>query len=343
MVRYLSVCSGIEAATVAWEPLGWTPVAFAEINPFASAVLTHHYPSVPNWGDITRYATWPETTIDVLVGGTPCQSFSLAGLRHGLNDARGNLMLTFLEIAARYRPRWVIWENVPGVLSSNGGRDFGTLLGGLEELGYGWAYRTLDAQHCGVPQRRRRVFVVGCRGDDTRAAQALFEPESVGRHDATITPEIATAVAESLGGGVAAGAIWWDGRPVSQTLDAVLYKRQVMPEKNRFPAWCVPPWTRCACCEDYWCHVHDEHVWECSCPALEIWAEADLSPYDPCIFRFVTPRECERLQGFPDDFTDILYRGKQAADGLRYKALGNSMAVPVMRWLGARLNTVVQA
>ena len=185
-MKYLSVCSGIEAASVAWHPLGWTPVAFAEIEKFPSAVLARHYPHVPNFGDMTRFKDWPDADVDVLVGGTPCQSFSVAGLRKGLADPRGNLCLTFLAIADKYRPQWLLWENVPGVLSSDGGRDFGAFLGGLGQLGYGWSYRVLDAQYVrvdgfgrAVPQRRRRVFVVGHLGDWRRAAAVLFERESL--------------------------------------------------------------------------------------------------------------------------------------------------------------------
>ena len=185
-MKYLSVCSGIEAASVAWHPLGWTPVAFAEIEKFPSAVLAHRYPSVPNLGDMTKFKDWPDAAIDVLVGGTPCQSFSVAGLRQGLADPRGNLCLTFLAIADKYRPEWLLWENVPGVLSSDGGRDFGAFLGGLGQLGYGWSYRVLDAQYVrvdgfgrAVPQRRRRVFVVGNLRDWRRSAAVLFERESL--------------------------------------------------------------------------------------------------------------------------------------------------------------------
>jgi DNA (cytosine-5)-methyltransferase 1 len=190
-MRYLSVCSGIEAASVAWHPLGWEPVAFSEIEKFPSAVLSHHYPDTPNYGDMTKYKEWPlePGSIDLLVGGTPCQSFSVAGLRKGLDDPRGNLALVFLGIADRLRPRYVVWENVPGVLSSNGGRDFGAFLGALGELGYGWAYRVLDAQYVrthshphAVPQRRRRVFVVGCLGDPARARAVLFEREGLRRN-----------------------------------------------------------------------------------------------------------------------------------------------------------------
>jgi DNA (cytosine-5)-methyltransferase 1 len=192
-MRFLSVCSGIEAASVAWNPLGWKAVAFSEIEPFPCAVLAHHYPDTPNWGDMTKYKEWPDVPIDLLCGGTPCQSFSVAGLRKGLDDPRGNLMLTFGAIAAKYRPKWLVWENVPGVLSSNKGKDFGTFLGMLGELGYGFAYRILDAQFFGVPQRRRRVFVVGCLGDWRSAAAVLFE-----RHGLSGNPAPSRQARQSL-------------------------------------------------------------------------------------------------------------------------------------------------
>ena len=181
-----SVCSGIEAASVAWAPLGWRAAFFSEIEAFPCSVLKERHAGVPNHGDMTKFQEWPDHAIDLLVGGTPCQSFSVAGLRAGLADPRGSLMLTYLAIAAKYRPRWLVWENVPGVLSSNDGRDFGSLLGGLGELGYGFAYRVLDAQFCrasglpfAVPQRRRRVFVVGYIGDWRRAAAVLFDGASL--------------------------------------------------------------------------------------------------------------------------------------------------------------------
>ena len=169
------MCSGIEAATSAWHELGWKPVAFSEIEPFPSAVLKHHYPDVPNLGDMTKYKEWDIGTIDILVGGTPCQSFSVAGLRKGLEDPRGNLALVYCGILDKFRPKWFVWENVPGVLSSNGGRDFGSFLGAVAQLGYGFSYRVLDAQYFGVPQRRRRVFVVACLGGWQHSAEVLFE------------------------------------------------------------------------------------------------------------------------------------------------------------------------
>ncbi len=190
-MRYLSVCSGIEAASVAWHHLGWQPVGFSEIEPFPAAVLAHRFPNIPNYGDMTQHEQWPlrPGSIDLLVGGTPCQSYSVAGLRQGLADPRGSLMLTYLAIADRLRPRWLVWENVPGVLSSGGGRDFGTFLGALGQLGYGWAYRVLDAQYVrvggwprAVPQRRRRVFVVGCLGDWAAAGEVLALAEGMQRH-----------------------------------------------------------------------------------------------------------------------------------------------------------------
>ena len=212
-MKYLSICSGIEAASVAWHPLGWTPIGFSEIEPFPSAVLAHHYPKITNYGDMTKYEQWniKSGTVDLLVGGTPCQSFSVAGLRQGLKDPRGNLMLTFLAIAERIKPKWIVWENVPGVLSSNGGKDFGSFLGGLGELGYGFAYRVLDAQWVrtqrhprAVPQRRRRVFVVACAGDHISPAKVLFESESMLRYSAK-SKATRQGIAEDVAGCIRSG------------------------------------------------------------------------------------------------------------------------------------------
>jgi len=202
-MRYLSVCSGIEAASAAWHDFGWTPVGFSEIEAFPSAVLAHRFPHVPNFGDMTKYKEWPleAGSVDLLVGGTPCQSFSVAGLRKGLDDPRGNLMLTYLAIADHFRVPWLLWENVPGVLSSNGGRDFGAFVGALGQLGYRWAYRVLDAQHFGVPQRRRRVFVVASLGDGPHPAEVLFEPESL-RGDPAPRRKTRKGPAAALGAGV---------------------------------------------------------------------------------------------------------------------------------------------
>ena len=214
-LRYLSVCSGMEAASVAWHPLGWTPVGFSEIEPFPCAILKHRFPNVPNYGSLTEYQSWPLTTgdVDVLVGGCPCQSFSVAGLRKGMQDPRGNLTLTYLGLADKLKPKWIIYENVPGLLSSNGGRDFGAFLGALGQLGYGWAYRVLDAQHFrGTPQRRRRVFVVACRnpitglGDWRAAAEVLSIAEGLRWHLASGGKK-RKSVAPDAGSGVEANGL----------------------------------------------------------------------------------------------------------------------------------------
>ncbi len=386
-MKYLSVCSGIEAATVAWHRLGWEPVGFSEIEPFPSAVLAHHYPHVPNFGDMTKFQEWPldAGSIDLLVGGTPCQSFSVAGLRQGLRDPRGNLMLTYLAIAARLRPRWVVWENVPGVLSSSGGRDFASFLGGLGQLGYGWAYRVLDAQWVrsnrhshAVPQRRRRVFVVGCLADSTAAAKVLFERESVQRHSKK-SGAAGQEVAKDVEGRVGAGC-WWDGGNTSDTLTKCgANGAQRMPDKDNFGA-VLQPFDRqtqgsygvgnvastCAARDfksatDLVAVPYTKAKRAQSDTDDETWVEGQVNPtlslFDcgdvrattaiaiPILpqamtVRRLTPRECERLQGFPDDYTLIPWRKKAAEDcpdGPRYKALGNSMAVNCMEWIGERI------
>ena len=280
-MKYGSVCSGVEAATAAWHPLGWEPQWFSEIEKFPSTVLEHHYPNTPNLGDMTNFKEWPNDPIDLLVGGTPCQSFSVAGLRKGLDDPRGNLMLTYLAIAERYQPRWLVWENVPGVLSSNRGRDFGTFLTALGEVGYGFAYRICDAQYFGVAQRRRRVFVVGYLGDWRRAAAVLFERESLSGHPAPSR------------------------------------------EAGEVSGWVFPCLTRRGPGS---LREEEGYVIE-ECGGI----------------RHLTPTECERLQGFPDNYTQIAWRNKlpeDCPDGPRYKAMGNSMAVPVMRWIGERIQMV---
>jgi len=230
-IRYLSVCSGMEAASVAWHPLGWTPVGFSEIEPFPCAILKHRFPNVPNYGSLTEYQSWPlePGAIDLLVGGTPCQSFSVAGLRKGLADPRGNLALTFLGLADKLKPRWIVWENVPGVLSSGGGRDFGSFLGALVELGYGFAYRVLDAQHFGVPQRRRRVFVVACLGDWRAAAEVLSLREGLRGYLETGNKK-RKGVAADAGASPQAGRKW--PADVACTLNASFGDKQGLEDRH---------------------------------------------------------------------------------------------------------------
>lgn len=369
---YGSVCSGIEAATVAWEPIGWKAAWFSEIEPFPCAVLSHHYPETPNNGDMTKFKEWPENEIDVLVGGTPCQSFSVAGLRKGLDDPRGNLMLTYLAIAAKYRPRWLVWENVPGVLSSNGGRDFGTFLAGLGELGYGFAYRILDAQYFGVAQRRRRVFVVGYFGDWRRAAAVLFERDSLSGNPAPrrgsrkVAPTIPS---RSTGGGGLGTDFDCDGGLIEYSVAPTLGRNSgqenvvfsIQAGALRTNPLSGPDGVGIQADQAYTLEARAEvqavaHV--AVAPTLRAGGNqtggdrpmgTDADTADSLLstsasqVRRLTPRECERLQGFPDDYTQIPWRKKSASDcpdGPRYKALGNSMAVPVMRWIGERIQIV---
>jgi DNA (cytosine-5)-methyltransferase 1 len=454
-LNYLSVCSGIEAATVAWHPLGWNPVGFGEIEKFPSQVLAHHYPNVPNLGDMTKFKEWQiESDVNVLVGGTPCQSFSVAGLRKGLDDPRGNLMLTYLAIAAKYRPRWLVWENVPGVLSSNGGHDFASLLRGMGELGYGFAYRVLDAQYFGVAQRRRRVFAVGYLGNWQRAAAVLFERHSLCGYPAP-SREKGKSVAPTIKASVGTGGVdvehpmiavqTWPAE-VSSTLDTTFGAKMGL-ENQHVNAGCpmfVPATydmkqhhnpqpsntvqlTTLNCAftrgdtplvqpialaentigrkpenggngDGYTeggpmytlnatgvhgvvqpmvlmdqggsvmnvehnivgtlrreTHGHEPIVMQAmafdgynqTLSTTSQTIRADKSDGDhvgmvmhSMAVRRLTPTECERLQGFPDGYTDIKHNGKPTPDGPRYKALGNSMAVPVMAWIGKRIQEV---
>lgn len=208
-MRYVSVFSGVEAATLAWEPLGWEPVCFCEVDEFPSAVLTRRWPDVPNLGDITK-ADWSvyRGAADLVVGGSPCQSFSIAGTRTGLEGASG-LMWEYVRCVREVRPRWIVWENVPGALSSSGGEDFGCLLGELDALGYGLAWRVLDAQFFGVAQRRERVFLVGRLGDPDGPCQVLFEPESLS-WDSPSSREKRQELAAGAGSGAACAGFRWN-------------------------------------------------------------------------------------------------------------------------------------
>ena len=185
-MRYLSLCSGVEAASVAWKGLGWTPVAFSEVAPFPCSVLKHHFPDVPNLGDMTRIrGEVCRGSVDLLVGGTPCQGFSIAGKRGGLADIRSGLAMHFVRLVAEIKPKWFLWENVPGAFSTAAGRDFGTFIRALDGVGYHLAWRVLDAQFFGVPQRRRRIFLVGHSGDWRHPAAVFFEPGCLRRDSPT--------------------------------------------------------------------------------------------------------------------------------------------------------------
>jgi DNA (cytosine-5)-methyltransferase 1 len=418
-MRYATVCSGIEAATVAWAPLGWEAAWFSEIEPFPCSVLAHHYPDVPNLGDMTRiqdHEVFRGAAIDLLAGGTPCQSFSAAGLRKGLDDPRGNLALHFLALADAARPRWVVWENVPGVLSSSGGRDFGAFLGALGQLGYGWAYRVLDAQYFGVAQRRRRVFVVGHLGSWQRAAAVLFERYSL---SGDLAPRrgagssVAGTVTRSFGErgqpapddsgmlipDVAGTLLATNGRQGFRTsaddaanglLVANTLRAQSQLAHREDVDTLIPALAGCQTAREgrgpdsdatttliaygfrHRASAHDNApVLENAIPSLRaadddgqsvfvdlqnnrLGAEdlaGTLMASTPAKgmgaatlgragVRRLTPRECERLQGFPDDYTLVPHRGKPAADAPRYKGIGNSWPTVVPRWIGERIAAV---
>ena len=359
----------MEAASVAWEPLGWKAVGFSEIEPFPCAVLKHRFPNTPNYGSLTEYQSWPlqPGSIDLLVGGTPCQSFSVAGLRKGLADPRGNLALVFLGLADKLKPRYIVWENVFGVLSSGGGRDFGSFLGALEQLGYGWAYRVLDAQYFGVPQRRRRVFVVASLGGRDVAASVLLKPESVCWHPAPRRKK-GQATAADAGAGVEAGSpIVLDRASFNQGQNAQyephIEQTDVMDSLvARGPHAVGQPIAfqsgnlmrkagghgAPACMTPIAFDAYNQTVSNTSQAVRSAASDVDhvgavLTPQAPMAVRRLTPVECERLQGFPDNWSQIPWKGKPAEecpDGPRYKCAGNSMAVPVMRWIGEQIARV---
>lgn len=310
---YLSLFSGIEAASVAWAPLGWRPLAFAEVDAFPSAVLRERFPSVPNLGDVTK-VNWRGFVRDfgrpdVLVGGSPCQSFSIAGTRTGLGGASG-LMWEYVRAVREVRPRLLLWENVPGALSSTHGEDFGCLLRSLDALGYGLAWRVLDAQFFGVAQRRERVFLVGRLGSRP-PVEVLFEPEGV-LWDSKSSREKRKELAKEAG-----------RSPCSAGFEPI-----TMADLNANTAIGYDMVGTLK--------VGGDAPSVCYCER----AGGDKGALASEAVRRLTPRECERLQGFPSDWTKIPYRGRPAdecPDGPRYKAIGNSMAVPVMRWIGERL------
>lgn len=485
-MKYVSIFSGIEAATVAWHPLGWEPLAFSEIDPFPSTVLQHHYPDIPNLGDITKIDWSPYVgAADIVVGGSPCQSFSVAGKREGLAGASG-LMFEYIRAVRELRPRWFVWENVPEAFTSERGEAYRQLLSEMDALGYGLAWRVLDAQFFGVAQRRERVFLVGSLGT-MRCAEVLFERESlswnhqssrqkrqalteeaqerVGEADhdsgclnpgetqsrrvypaSGVYPTLSTreksgqsqesvflcqtaqtgsngklvkqddvmntldrtnstavaaldfkvkpvaflynqgAKARSLGISEISPTLKTDHNPVvafaSNQHDEVRelevagalaaqpgIKQQTyicradgqanaMTSVNLAPTLTShakkdPPLIYPAEDEPVTLQIHGGKPGGGKGALIQ---RATLSTHNiqtpitggrekrGLTVRRLTPRECERLQGFPDDYTDIPYRNKEhAPDGPRYKALGNSMAVPVMRWIGERIRTVEEA
>ena len=433
MIRYLSVCSGIEAFSKAVDGLPYSAAGFSEIEPFPCAVLAERYPFVPNLGDMTKINGWAmRGQIDLLVGGTPCQGFSVAGLRGGLNDPRSGLAGHYVRLAAELRVPWLLWENVPGALSTSGGADFRAFVSALDELGYGLAWAVLDAQWFGVAQRRKRLFLVGRLGDWRGPGQVLFEPGRVrrdpparrrkGEGDAPRAegcagawgqPEVSGTVTAVGSGAASVGNRSLDGftvldqpnevsstlcasgagtdrpsaqgsqegfcvvsmktdntkangtyisdAPVSYTLDTLappavfpLDMRNALRDPSRekrmgvgFGDMDAPANTLTSESVPGIAPLDLRHLYRdgegfrglgrAEDPANSLTAEDKvpcLAPLSPPLYpRRLTPLECERLQGFPDGWTAIQFQGKPAKDSHRYRALGNSMAVPVMRWL----------
>ncbi len=375
---YGSVCSGIEAASLAWQPLGLEAAWFAEIDPFPSAVLAHRYPHVPNLGDMTaiarqvRAGTVPAP--DILVGGTPCQSFSVAGARQGLDDPRGALTLAYVELANaidqtrhqdRRPPATLVWENVPGVLNDRSnafGHFLGALAGegrALQPPGEKWAHagcvsgprrriawRVLDAQYFGVAQRRKRVFLVASGGDGLDPTEVLFERAGLlGDSSAGRAPWQEAARATEPGAAAAGGYAGFAGltQPYGKVTTMFGFSGGTGPVDVAACLMAAGPkhegGSVAAALRTSGGGADKPHV---LAPDFEAhfrydWNDPGPGDWSQWRVRRLMPMECERLQGMPDDYTLIPYRGKPAADAPRYKAIGNSMAVPCMAWLGNRL------
>ncbi len=383
---YGSICSGIESASIAWEPLGMRAAWFAEVEAFPSAVLAHHWPGVANLGDMCNLPYLVATGVidapDILVGGTPCQAFSVAGLRKGLKDERGQLTLKFVELANEIDKKRkgnecvAVWENVPGVLSSKDNA-FGCFLGALageecelKPAGGKWtnagcvfgpertiAWRVLDAQYFGVAQRRRRVFVVASARKGFEPSKVLFESDSL-RRDIAPSRKTGEDIAAFTPGSFGAyrqevGTLRANGGDLGGGSENLV----VLPIHDKA--------TR-----------HAGATGRGSGNGFGVGSESDPVPtlttgdkhsicihgtQDPCVsdnlafalgrnggaenivfpsVRKLTPIECERLQGFPDNHTRIPWRNKlvgDCPDGPRYKAIGNSKAVPVIKFIGERI------
>lgn len=426
-MRYLSLFSGIEAASVAWKSLGWECVGVAEVDKFCCALLKHHYPTVLNLGDVTSDDFIDRAKqlgpIDLVVFGSPCQSFSIAGKRLGLNDSRGNLAIYALRVIAALRPTWFVFENVPGLLSSwssDSGEDveesnFADFLCAVEECGYSGAWESLDAQWFGVPQRRERVFFVGHSGD-WRYPAAVFSvthclsgnPAPSRTPGQRFTHELAPSLTSSGRGVERSGESRGQDPVLAMCLTAGGHSRNPLDEPLITATLTGNPYADRASEEsllvtaptltsngDAHSGYRDERglvpigfTIHGTDKTQRIASQTDLAgcvrartpgaqenssttvalafnlrgrdggsmPESTDVaslraanggssrsfvadtaVRRLTPRECERLQGFPDDYTNVPFRGKPSADGPRYRALGNSMAVPVMSWIGKRI------
>lgn len=369
-MRYLSLFSGIEAASAAWEPLGWKPVAFSEIDPFCCRLLKTKWPDVPNLGDVrtVTFRSFREP-FDVLVGGSPCQSLSVSGKREGMKGVSG-IVTEFLRVMEDFRPRIVVWENVPGALTADKGAFFRHVLRLFQKLGYGCAWRILDAQYFGVPQRRRRVFLVGVLGDEFRAGEVLFEPEVLHGDFETCRHEGAGAESEteSAPGMAGEGRFLFRGydqrvmqshesptitRRVASAPDVMVIDTQPSRYCREFNGFTPTLTARMGTGGNNVPAIIDvynetgEHTYKPGSIASTLRSSAAQGGGASTIvgaerLRRLTPEECERLMGFPTGWTAVPdEKGRTACDSARYKALGNSMAVPVMAWIGKRIDKVM--
>lgn len=404
-----SVCSGIEAASLASLGLGWEAAWLSEVEPFPCALLAARWPWVPNLGDMQKLPALVSSgsvpAPDLLIGGTPCQAFSLAGLRNGLSDSRGALSLTYVELinaidtarAGANQPAAIaLWENVPGVLSSKDNA-FGCFLAGLagedeplEPPGEKWsdagcvlgpqravAWRCLDAQYFGLAQRRKRVFVIASAREGFDPAKVLFEFDGVRRDSPPsretgqeVTPTIDASAGRRRGSGMNANQlVAFGGNNTSGPIEISPALNACASASGRqdFESECFV--VRTAQTSSNGWGVNSDTAYtldgangQAVAFAENSRAEVRLEGGDGQIVgtlltgggkpgqgtptiagvRRLTPVECERLQGFPDDYTAVPFRGRPAADGPRYKALGNSMAVPVMVWICKRINNEVK-
>lgn len=365
-MRYLSLFDGIGAVHVAWAPLGWTCVGTAEIDPFPAAVVEHHY-GHPNLGDVTQITDEQVAALgptDLVVGGSPCQDLSVAGKRAGLAGARSSLfheqLRIFHAVRAHCGARFLLWENVPGVFTTHGGRDFACVVGALAgcELPVpadGWGtegmalgeqgfveWAVLDAQWFGVPQRRRRVFALLDVGNWADRPPILLEPDrlrgdSAPRREAGERATLSLAARTRGGGGLGTDAEL-DGALIPAVAWALQERDAKGPDSDTKEGHLIPV----AFDTTQLTSKANRSNPQLGAPSHPLAA----GEHPPAVafvrttmqVRRLTPRECCRLQGFPDDYLDISYRGKPAADGPRYRALGNSMAVPVMCWIGESLD-----
>ena len=365
MLSFASLFAGIGGFDLAFERAGMIPTWQVEIDKPASSILSRQFPGVPNYHDVTEVKGNAVTAVDLICGGFPCQDVSVAGKRAGLAGKRTGLFFEAARIIEEVRPEWVVLENVPGLLSSNSGRDMGTVLGTLGDLGYGYAYRVLDAQYFGLAQRRRRVFIVGHLGGWAGPAAVLLEPEGVYRNPAPsreagarITGTLAASSGSGSLGGVGQSASAITSRIVEDitgTLSGGAHPGGLNGQ-DAYNGFAIPVSVTGSRTHAEGADASEDGTGR-GTPIVAIAENGrseirymDIAPalstgggkpglsysatFDGLAVRRLTPRECERLQGFPDDWT------AGQSDAQRYRQLGNAVAVPVVEWIGRRIVAV---